>query len=352
MSVRALVVGAGAVGQVFAHHLARGGAEVALLVKPAHAAALREGMTLYRLRRSGPVRERLQGLRILTAPSQAADTRWDQVYSAVSSAALRPATWFAELARATGDATIVFLQPNIDDREIATAHADPERLVDGMIGFLAYHSPLPGVSDDRDRAGGEPGMAFWFPPASPSRLCGDDARAPAVIEVLRAGGLPASRMAPSAFAAVTPFANAVLYASSPRSRPRVGRSPRWVATRCSSCSAALRPSRSRSSRTTCSCRSAWARAWSPTPSCCAPRCAWRRLPCRYRSSRTCARTSPRSARRCAWASPPTPGSAPPQACRPTRWRSCSGPSRPRPRPDQDRPRARARAPLAGPGPWC
>ncbi len=212
MSVRALVVGAGAVGQVFAHHLARGGAEVALLVKPAHAAALREGMTLYRLRRSGPVRERLQGLRILTAPSQAADTRWDQVYSAVSSAALRPATWFAELARATGDATIVFLQPNIDDREIATAHADPERLVDGMIGFLAYHSPLPGVSDDRDRAGGEPGMAFWFPPASPSRLCGDDARAPAVIEALRAGGLPASRMAPSAFAAVTPFANAVLYA--------------------------------------------------------------------------------------------------------------------------------------------
>ncbi|MBX7084524.1 MAG: ketopantoate reductase [Nannocystaceae bacterium] len=212
MSERVLVVGAGAVGQVFAHHLARGGAEVALLVKPAHEAALREGMTLYRLRRRGPLRERFEGYRILTAPSQAAGTRWDQVYSAVSSAALRPATWFAELARATGDATVVFLQPNIDDRAIATTYADPQRLVDGMIGFIAYHSPLPGVTDDRDRDGGAPGMAFWLPPGSPSRFAGDELRTTAVIDALRRGGLPASRMDPSSFAAVTPFANAVLYA--------------------------------------------------------------------------------------------------------------------------------------------
>jgi ketopantoate reductase len=32
--MRALVVGAGAVGQVYGHHLARGGADVAFYVRP------------------------------------------------------------------------------------------------------------------------------------------------------------------------------------------------------------------------------------------------------------------------------------------------------------------------------
>ncbi len=47
---RVLVVGAGAVGQVYGLYLRRGGARVSFLVKPAHAAWCQRGFALHRLR--------------------------------------------------------------------------------------------------------------------------------------------------------------------------------------------------------------------------------------------------------------------------------------------------------------
>ena len=51
--MRVLIVGAGAVGQVYGHHLQRGGAEVTFLVKPRYETDARAGFTLWRLRRLG-----------------------------------------------------------------------------------------------------------------------------------------------------------------------------------------------------------------------------------------------------------------------------------------------------------
>ena len=54
--LRLLIVGAGAVGQVYGYHLQRGGASVAFLVRPAYAEACRGGLTLYpRAGHAGPI---------------------------------------------------------------------------------------------------------------------------------------------------------------------------------------------------------------------------------------------------------------------------------------------------------
>ncbi|HEU4731437.1 MAG TPA: hypothetical protein VFT22_26265 [Kofleriaceae bacterium] len=74
----------------------------------------------------------------------------------------------------------------LEDRAFVTANVDPRRIIDGMIGFLAYHAPLPG-----ETRFAEPGVAYWFPPA-PSPFSGE--RAGALIAALRRGKLPARRV--------------------------------------------------------------------------------------------------------------------------------------------------------------
>jgi hypothetical protein len=183
---RVLVVGAGAVGQVFALHLARGGAEVAFLVKPKYAEECARGFTLYRLGGRAHVTESL-ACRAITSVAEAAREQWDQVYLTVSSSALR-GDWLGELARATGDATVVMLQPGLDDHAYVAEHVAEGRIVDGVINFLSYHAPLPG-----ETRFATPGMAYWlFPGRAP--FSGEDARVGAVVAALRAGRLPAKRI--------------------------------------------------------------------------------------------------------------------------------------------------------------
>lgn len=175
------------------------------LVKPAHADATRRGLTMYPLNERGAPRRRFEQFAIITTPEAADGARWDQVYLAVPSTALRPGDWIAPLGRATGDATVVFLPPNLDDRARLTASIAAERLVDGMIGFISYATPLPG-----ETRFAEPGMAYWFPPLSPSPFSGTPARVDAVVTALRRGGLPATRHRD--VTRMLPFPNAILYA--------------------------------------------------------------------------------------------------------------------------------------------
>ena len=177
--MKALVVGAGAVGQVFGCHLAKGGAAVTFLVKPKYADMARS-FTMYPL--NGKGQDTFTGFDLITAPTAG----FDQVYITVDSTAL-PGEWLPELVRATGDATLVFLQPNLRDAELIDAVVpDRARVVIGAIGFLSYHAPLPG-----ETRFAEPGMAYWFPPGK-SPFSGE--RADAVVASLRAGKLPAKRV--------------------------------------------------------------------------------------------------------------------------------------------------------------
>jgi ketopantoate reductase len=203
--VRALIIGAGAVGQVYGRHLARGGAEVSFLVKAQQAEAARKGFVLYalnRLRWRRAVPERFEGYGVLAA-SDIADSKWDQVYLAVPSPALRGG-WLGEVGRAVGRATVVVLQPGPGDRAFVARHlAEADQVVQGIITAVSYQAPLAGETRFP-----EPGVAYWFPPLAASPLGGPPDRVAAVVDALKRGGLPARPVKDIATAA--DFASAML----------------------------------------------------------------------------------------------------------------------------------------------
>lgn len=187
--MRVLVVGAGAVGQVYGRHLQLGGATVTFFVREKYRAEVERGFTMYALNRSGAGKtERLSFTDFTTISSPTEITQpFDQVWLTVSSPALH-GPWLPALVAATGpDATYVMLQPGVDDRGVLEAAGVPlPRIVVGVISMISYHAPLPG--ETRFPA---PGMAYWFPPASPTLLSGE--RAASAVDALRAGSCPAKK---------------------------------------------------------------------------------------------------------------------------------------------------------------
>jgi 2-dehydropantoate 2-reductase len=176
--MRVLVVGAGAVGQVYGRALQRAGAELTFLVKPRHEAAARRGFVLYPWN-AGRAPVRLEGFGVVTEPGG----RYDAVVLALPSTATRAPGFLDELAPRLGDATVLSLQPGLDDVERLARHVPAGQIVDGLIGFMAYLAPLPG-----EDLSGEPGVAYWLPPLASCAVAGP--RAAPIAQALRAGGLP------------------------------------------------------------------------------------------------------------------------------------------------------------------
>jgi Ketopantoate reductase PanE/ApbA len=186
-ALRVLIVGVGAVGQIYGYHLAKGGARVTFYVRERHRAEAERGFTVVHLR--GRRRREVSsfaGVDVVSSAAEVAARRFDQVYLAIPSTGLAGA-WLAELLAVVGEATLVGLTPAAGDRErllAAGAHAD--RLVAGFISLVSYPAPLP------DEPASTPtGTTVWFPPASPSLFSGPPAGVAAVVAALRAGGLPA-----------------------------------------------------------------------------------------------------------------------------------------------------------------
>jgi 2-dehydropantoate 2-reductase len=190
--LRVLIVGAGAVGQVYGKILHDGGAEVAFLVKEKYAAETRQGFVFYprRTARRGAAlkSERWTGFEVLTKPYG----DFDCVILSVSSTALYAGDWVAELVTAMGNATLVMLQPGLNDREFILSKLGPAKaghLVEGTINVVAYHAPMPAMGGRPAETHPEPGMAYWFPPG-PMKFSGDPLRLAPLFAALRRGGLP------------------------------------------------------------------------------------------------------------------------------------------------------------------
>jgi 2-dehydropantoate 2-reductase len=206
-SPRVLLIGAGAVGQVFGKYLQAAGCEVSFLVKEKYAEEARRGYTLLELGMFGraPRPSVFSGFGVLVSVEEVAARTWDQVWLCVSSTALREGDWVAGLAKATGEATWVMLQPAPDDRDWLLRWIPAERLVSGMIPFISFHAPLkPGEALG-------PGTAFWFPPLTPGPFSGPPERLAHVVRGLRAGGYPARRHRDAARAAAIPSAVLVAF---------------------------------------------------------------------------------------------------------------------------------------------
>ncbi len=176
-----LIVGAGAVGQVYGRHLSIGGARVSFLVRPKYKDAHKDGFTIYPLRSKGAYEAvRFKPDQILSSLGEVKNETWDQVWLCVPSTALvRP--WLDEVVAAIGDATLVLFPSGIDVVEQLLPILPSERCVSGLIPMMSYFAPMEGEQLS------EPGVAYWFPPLSPTALSGSPARRDAVIDALKRG---------------------------------------------------------------------------------------------------------------------------------------------------------------------
>lgn len=178
-----LVVGAGAVGQVYGRHLSLGGARVSFLVRPKHEGEHDAGFTMYPLHRKGEYAP------VVFAPAaifssfiEIVGQKWDQVWICVPSTSLvRP--WVDELVAATGEATLVFFGAGMG--VIEGLELPEERCVFGLIAIMSYFAPLEGETL------AQPGVAYWLPPLGATSFAGPPARRDPVVSALRRGKCPA-----------------------------------------------------------------------------------------------------------------------------------------------------------------
>lgn len=188
-----LLVGAGAVGQVYGYYLSKAGAEVSFFTRDKHAETTRKGFNLYRIpsfRISGKdeLRDptRFDSFLVLTRLEDVAAKRWDHVYLCMSSPALRSG-WLPDFAHAVGaETTFVLFQLGLEDLEYASSCIPTDRLVSGSVGFSSYAAPLPGETI----TAGE-GTAYWLAAAA---FSGPASRTSAVVELLQRGGFPAKQV--------------------------------------------------------------------------------------------------------------------------------------------------------------
>ena len=191
--MRHVLVGAGAVGISYGWYLAKGGDEVAYLVKPKHADELRQGTNVYFPKKRG-VREPTRfeaaapGARpagpsyeVLTDDAEVAAKGCDVAWLCISATALRGAWLEPFLASLGPESTLVMLTPGAEDRAYLAARFPAERIVGGLISLVAWQSPLP------EEAPHPPGIAIWFPPLTKLPFQGPPARARAVVDALNRG---------------------------------------------------------------------------------------------------------------------------------------------------------------------
>jgi ketopantoate reductase len=195
---------------VFGHYLARTGAQIAYLVRPAYRAQVERGFDLARLRigRSAQ-RERYQGFGTLSSLEEVAGHAPDHVLLTMSSAALRGPWLTPFLAQVPPAASVISLQPDASDHALLrSSGASAEQLVCGSIGFVAFSGPLPG-----QRGVEVAGTHYWFPPFSRSGFSGAGERARAFVALLRRSQFPAAIRADVARAMAFPNAVGMTYLS-------------------------------------------------------------------------------------------------------------------------------------------
>ncbi len=154
-SPRILIIGSGAVGAIYGHHLALAGCHVNFLVRDRNSPNSSMPRALHRYGLLGGIQTQRQLLRTQTL----ADSGWDQVWLCLPSTALDDDWLYKQLAR-IGTATPVLLwTPDMRDRDHLYAR-HPAQISRALIGLISFQAPLPGETSP------SPGIAYLAPPRS------------------------------------------------------------------------------------------------------------------------------------------------------------------------------------------
>lgn len=181
-----LIVGAGATGTVFGAALLKAGARVTYFVREHHRARLQDGIRLNHQGLLSVHSEDIRGFGVATTPEEVSGQNIDQVWITTPSDALR-GPWLPALIAATGNAGIVAFQPDPEDMQyIRDQGAVHRTLVQGVIQFSAWQSPLPHEPADRT------GITALLPPGPCALFDADSPASRTITDYLNRGGLRAA----------------------------------------------------------------------------------------------------------------------------------------------------------------
>jgi len=181
--MRVLIVGAGAVGQVYAYYLMKGGADVSFYCKEKYKTELEKGVDIFqhgimdKLLFAKPKKRTLGKFGIVTNTAELQQQHFDYIIITVSSTALRSG-WLAEFAQAISDSIVVNLHVAMEDGDYIKRYCKESNYCKGLIQFVSYQSPLPGIDQ-------ELGLHYFLPP-----IAGlfDGNKSEALSRVLNRGG--------------------------------------------------------------------------------------------------------------------------------------------------------------------
>jgi hypothetical protein len=181
-----VLVGAGAVGVVYASALLRAGHTVTYLVREKYVDAVRAGERLY----VGKETRSVVPSAVIGTPDALAalarESPVDVLWWCVPANALDDTAFVTAVLAAVNDALVVELSGGPGANEAIASRVPRERRIDGIISFIAWQTPLPDGME-RERA---KGIALYCPPGPSSVFSGP--RAAVVTDALRAGGLKAA----------------------------------------------------------------------------------------------------------------------------------------------------------------
>ena len=181
--MKVLVVGAGAVGQIYGHYYADGGSDVTFFVRPKHIEELKSGLSIFNLNKKQTTD--FQNFKVITDLTRLKDIQWDIVVLTVPSDALFT-PWLQEFTSSINKtATLLTLQPNLNDREEIAKFYPQEKTVTGVITLVAFPTPL------GNKWPQEKGMAVWFPPMGKAPFDGKPDEVNKVVSPLIKAGFPA-----------------------------------------------------------------------------------------------------------------------------------------------------------------
>lgn len=213
-----LIVGAGAVGQVYGYQFAQAGNQVSFLVKEKYQQQLAKGLTLYHLNRDKHKKRPIQfrEFAILTdwqqVKAKAQTQPWDQIYFCISSTAFMNFDFSGLQQALSPDTTVVILQSGPKDFELAAQHVPESQLVQGMITLVSYSAPLPGEPGEQLI---QPGIAYWLPPIAATPFAGNPSRRTDIVNTFKRANMNANsnpklrEMAPYPTAALMAFLTAL-----------------------------------------------------------------------------------------------------------------------------------------------
>jgi ketopantoate reductase len=180
---RILLIGAGAVGISYGQALQRAGSEVFYYVRAQYRDELKSGIHVHHLNRIPERRvELFKNFGLLSTLEEVRDRSWDQVWLCMSSTALK-GDWLKPMLVAIGNATLVALQPGLNNESWLAARYPATKTCWGLITFIAWQSPLPGETLSPK------GIALYHPPLSASPFSGHSQAE--IVAELKRGGCPA-----------------------------------------------------------------------------------------------------------------------------------------------------------------